>query len=144
MEEQTDTYFRVSAGRLKLREIRGHESELIFYDRNESGARRECSYAIYRHPPSPRLKELLVAALGDLVTVAKRREVHWIGPVKVNLDEVEGLGSFVEFEVPVTESMEAAQDRIRELKEAFAIADDDMVNCSYSDLIKAGPSTRTG
>ena len=144
VEEQMDTYYRVPAGRLKLREIRGSEAELIFYDRNESGAHRECSYAIYRHPPSPQLKELLAAVLGKLVGVAKRREVRWIGAVKVNIDEVKGLGSFIEFEVPVAESLEAAQERIRELKEVFAIGDDDIVNCSYSDLIMNAASTRTG
>jgi predicted adenylyl cyclase CyaB len=145
VEEQTDSYFRVPAGRLKLRQIRGRESELIFYDRDESGVHRECSYEIYRHPPSPQLMEILAAALGELVRVAKRREVHWIGEVKVNLDEVEGLGCFIEFEVPVTESTKAAEGRIQELKERFAIGDDDIVGCSYSDLIEsARPSTRTG
>ncbi len=138
VEEQIDTYFPVPAGRLKLREIRGHDSELIFYERNESGGHRECSYEIYRHPPSPLLKGLLATALGEVVRVAKRREVHWIDEMKVNLDDVEGLGCFIEFEVPVAGSIEAAQGRIMELKRRFGIGDDDIVNCSYSDLIGNG------
>ncbi len=135
-EEQVDTYFRVPEGRLKLREIEGQPSELIYYQRVENGGRRDCVYQIYRHPRSEELGKVLASALGVRVVVRKTREVYYLGRVKVNLDLVRDLGSFIEFEVPVEEEGPASAERkARELRKKFSIKDDDLVLCSYSDLV---------
>jgi adenylate cyclase class IV len=53
------------------------------------------------------------AALGSRGEVGKRREVwHWFN-VRIHLDEVEGLGSFVEFEAVLGEDAGVVPSRQR-------------------------------
>ncbi len=144
-EEQADTYFHVPDGRLKLREIADAPAELIYYERNESGKRRDCNYWIFRTDDPEPLKALLEEALGVDMIVAKKREVYYLDRVKINLDRVVGLGDFIEFEVPADEGFEPADRRARELKSQLGVRDDDVVACSYSDLVRGrSANTRTG
>src|SRR5271155_5219458 len=67
---QTDTYFRVPHGRLKLRE-EGAIAQLISYERaNESVARQSCYRLVPVSDPAE-LKDALSDALGVLVVVEK-------------------------------------------------------------------------
>jgi predicted adenylyl cyclase CyaB len=135
-ERQIDTYFEVKNGRLKLREIEGRDSELIYYRRVEDGSRRECRYLLYRHPPCETLKELLASALEVLCTVRKTREVYHLGEVKFNLDDVVDLGRFIEFEVRADASgVEGAQKKLVELRGRFGVGEEQVVLCSYSDMV---------
>ena len=59
----------------------------------------------------------------------------WEG-VRIHLDDVDGLGSFVELEAPEDGDQAAKVER---LSEALAIADDDLIAGSYSDLLLDGP-----
>jgi predicted adenylyl cyclase CyaB len=138
-EEQVDTYFDVGSGRLKLREIAGSEAELIFYRRNESGGRRDCTYDIFRHPDPSALKTVLTAALGVQSRVRKTRHVHWLEGVKVNLDDVEGLGRFIEFEAAAdARGPERAQCVVRDMVSRFGIRPEDVISSSYSDMLGHG------
>jgi adenylate cyclase class IV len=96
---QRDTYFAVARGRLKLREhLPDGPAELIFYERpDEQGARRSRYLRVPVEQPA-RVGELLAAALGVARVVAKRRQLFLHGNVRIHVDEVEGLGSFVELE----------------------------------------------
>lgn len=136
---QTDTYFNVSRGRLKLRQ--GNiEKNLIWYLRpNEAGPKRSYFY-LAGVDTSPGMLELLTAALGVWVTVQKKREIYYIGNVKFHLDEVAGLGSFVEIEAGNGVSdlpVETLRMQCEHYMEAFGIVADDLMNCSYSDLLLA-------
>ena len=51
---QTDTYFNVPSGRLKLRETAGLQAELIAYERDEDAADRTSDYQIARTTTRPR------------------------------------------------------------------------------------------
>ena len=134
-EKQVDTYFVVPRGRLKLREIEGLPSELIYYERVESGERRDCLYQIYRSEKSRDLKKLLEACLGGWTEVRKIRKVYRLENVKINLDEVEGLGRFIEFEVSVEGDPGGADDVVNSLVDRFGISPVDVVLESYSDLL---------
>ncbi len=133
VDHQVDTYFRVSQGRLKLRE--GNiENALIYYRRpNEDGPKTS---DVLLHVPSPGLKDVLAAALGVLVAVEKQREIYYLDNVKVHVDRVEGLGSFVEIEAAGDEDADRArlETQCRELMKAFAIRDEDLIGESYSDM----------
>lgn len=59
------------------------------------------------------------------------------GDVRIHLDRVEGLGDFLEFEAVAPEQSDLADERqkVRNLREIFAIRSDDLIDRSYSDLM---------
>src|SRR4051794_8194198 len=110
---QVDTYFHVARGRLKLREIRGGGAELIWYVRQNRAAARESNYALVAvEEPGP-LKRALAAALGVRSVVRKRRELWMYENVRIHLDEVEGLGRFIEFEAVMSKRKSPVVSRRR-------------------------------
>jgi adenylate cyclase, class 2 len=136
LDHQVDTYFRVPQGRLKLRE--GNiENALIHYHRPDQSGPRTSDVLLHKTAPLSGLKEILVAALGVLVAVDKRREIYYLQNVKVHIDEVEGLGSFTEIEAAGDGNADrsALLAQCRELMEAFGIREDELVAESYSDLL---------
>ncbi len=137
LDHQVDTYFRVPEGRLKLRE--GNiENALIHYRRPNEAGPKKSEVLLYRLAPEPALKKVLTAALGVFVVVDKQREIYFIDNVKIHLDEVEGLGAFVEIEA-IGKNGEPTTDRLREqcqhFLELFDIRQEDLFENSYSDLL---------
>ncbi len=134
-DHQRDTYFRVPQGRLKLRE--GNiENALIHYQRPNAGGPKTSDVLL--HPATPGLREVLAAALPVLVVVEKEREIYYLDNVKIHIDRVEGLGSFVEIEAAGDANADrgALEAQCRELMIAFGIREEDLVAESYSDLLK--------
>lgn len=133
--KQTDTYFRVSGGRLKFRETTGKASELIFYERDEtSAAEMESLYEVL--PLHDRaIKGVLVKALGVKVVVEKGRRLLMLRNARIHLDDVENLGKFLEFEV-VTEGNDredlALLDNLKRIASPFIEME---IRSSYSDLM---------
>jgi homotetrameric cytidine deaminase len=137
---QRDTYFLGRHGRLKLREQDGDSSELIAYRRPDATEPAQSSYIRADAADAETLRETLDAALGTLVVVAKRRRLFIWENVRIHLDEVEGLGSFVELEALVQpDGLDAAHNRIAQLRSELRIADDALVAVGYSDLLLDGP-----
>ncbi len=96
---QRDTYFNVREGRLKLRETAGKKGELIFYRRAESSsASMESNYDIAPVADGS-TRDLLAAALGIKTVVEKTRRLLMLRNARIHLDDVKGLGNFLEFEV---------------------------------------------
>ena len=97
LDHQTDTYFVVPEGRLKLREG-GIEQSLIFYRRPDQAKTRE-SHVVYASlDQTAELKRVLIAALPVLGVVEKDREIFYVGETKIHLDRVTGHGFFLEVE----------------------------------------------
>jgi uncharacterized protein (TIGR00290 family) len=142
---QTDTYFRVAHGRLKLRE-EDTTSHLISYERTDETVARESRYRLVPVSDPAGLKDALGDALGVLVVVEKsRRLLLWHG-VRIHLDEVRGLGSFIEIEAVAdpTSDLSAEHRRASELQDALAITSDRIVAFSYSDeLLRVDPDRRS-
>lgn len=131
---QTDTYFRVPQGRLKLRE-EGPVAQLIAYERANQAKARESQYRIVAVNDPGGLRDALSVVLGVLVVVEKsRRLLLWQG-VRIHLDEVRGLGSFIEIEAVAESASDLSTERRRasELQDALAITPDRIVAFSYSD-----------
>ncbi len=131
--EQRDTYFLARNGRLKLRQ-EGERSELIAYRRADSADATESTYVTAA--ASADVGEALEAAIGTVVVVAKRRRLLMWEGVRIHLDEVDGLGSFIEFEAPESPTADEKVDRLRA---ELGISDGDLVAVGYSDLLMAGP-----
>jgi predicted adenylyl cyclase CyaB len=136
---QVDTYFVCATGRLKLRELNGATAELIAYDRPDETNARTSGYRILSLTDAAAAKELLAAALGVLVIVEKTRELYLHDNVRIHLDQVVGLGAFLEFEAVLTSPADAERGhrQVQELATAFALRDEDLVPGSYSDLLLA-------
>jgi homotetrameric cytidine deaminase len=138
---QRDTYFGGARGRLKLREQEPGETELIQYRRADAEAARESDYRRVPVSETAALREALDVALGTLAVVQKRRRLLLHGNVRIHIDEVEGLGSFVELEaVAGPESdLSAEHDKVERLRAELEIGDDALVAQSYSDLLLDTP-----
>jgi adenylate cyclase, class 2 len=134
---QTDTYFSVPNGRLKLRQIEKQSCELIWYDRPNRSAIRSSRY--YRVPIAEpdALKAALTAALGLRGEVHKRREVFLWYNIRIHLDEVSRLGSFMELEAVLSSEDDeiASRDRLDQLCRNLGIASSDGLAGSYADLV---------
>ena len=95
---QRDTYFGGSRARVKLREQTPGDDELIAYRRPDDEQARVSEYLRVAVPDAAALKEALDAAYGTRVVVAKQRRLLLWENVRIHLDEVEGLGSYMELE----------------------------------------------
>ena len=137
VEIQVDTYFHVPQGRLKLREINEESATLIFYERSNRAEARICNYQLVPVLDAGALKAALAAALGVRGVVRKRREVYFWHNVRIHLDEVAGLGTFVELEAVLgpDEDENRAQERLEHLCELMGIADVDLLGQSNADLL---------
>ncbi|HEY6399053.1 MAG TPA: cytidine deaminase [Solirubrobacteraceae bacterium] len=139
---QRDTYFAGANGRLKLREQGETGSELIAYRRPDATGPEESTYVIAPVGAPEELVEALDAALGTLVVVVKRRRLFIWENVRIHLDEVEGLGMFLELEAlvgPGPNDPASARETVRRLRAELAIEDDALVAVGYADLLMDGP-----
>lgn len=140
---QTDTYFNVPSGRLKLRE--GNiENALIHYHRNDFAGAKQSDVILYRHNPDALLQQILATALGIKIVVEKKRRIYFMGNVKFHFDEVTGLGKFVEVEAIDTNGsigIERLKQQCNHYASLFGIADEQFVSRSYSDLLLAKKSS---
>lgn len=138
---QVDTFFPVPRGRLKLRRFEDGAGELIFYERADTDGPRTSTYTIVPCADAPALERVLAAALGVRGVVAKRRELFLIDRTRVHLDDVEGLGQFLELEVVLAEDETPAEgERVaRRLLEALQVPGDALVAPAYIDLL-LGPA----
>lgn len=134
---QRDTYFNVPNGRLKLRQ--GNiENSLIHYERENQSGPKSSHVSLYKVENGDVLRNVLLNALGEKVTVEKQREIYFIDNVKFHLDEVPGLGSFAEIEA-IDNDGSIGKERLQEQCEfylkAFGIAETDLLTDSYSDML---------
>jgi len=143
-DNQTDTYFNVQHGRLKLRE--GNiENNLIFYTRNNQPNPKGSQFQLIKIADPEGLKTVLEKSIGIKMIVRKKREIYYIGNVKFHIDEVPGLGSFVEIEAGNILADKTEKELLEQCKfymKEFEIKEADLIAESYSDmLINLNPST---
>jgi len=136
---QTDTYFNCRQGRLKLREIQDQFAQLIWYARDNEPRPRTCDYQLLDVEDPASLRQMLAGALGIRGVVRKQREIYLHHNVRIHLDRVEELGTFLEFEAVMRPAQDVVQGeaQLRELSERFAITPDQLLSQSYGDLILA-------
>jgi len=137
LDEQTDTYFNVPNGRLKLRE--GNiENNLIYYERTNQAGPKNSRFNLVKIEDAAGLKEVLTKSIGIKVVVKKKREIYYIHNVKFHIDEVPGLGSFVEIEagnILADLSQEQLKEQCNFYLDEFGIKATDIIDVSYSDML---------
>jgi predicted adenylyl cyclase CyaB len=131
--DQTDTYFKTGYGKLKLREFADKNSELIYYDKQEEYSQSD--YIIAGIKDTKNLKKIFSFLFETIVVVKKRRVLYLFKNARIHLDTVEELGTFLEFEVVVSEGDKQARELLDQLYKHFNINEDDIVKCGYSELI---------
>lgn len=116
--------------------------EYIHYHRSNDPAVRDSDYLILDERALR--TRFGAAAPGNLdvwVTVRKRREIWLVRDTAVHLDDVEGLGRFLEFEAVVRaglRTVEEARTTVAGLQDAFGPSLGEPVSGSYSDLLASG------
>jgi adenylate cyclase, class 2 len=135
---QQDTYFRVAEGRLKLREMGPDEGHLIYYKREDLPGPKRSDYEIAFTTDPEAMRRMLRELLGTWIEVEKTRQVWLWENVRIHLDDVKGLGRFVELEAVTDEKgIEESHRRVETLMRALEIKPEQLVEGSYGDILAA-------
>ena len=136
-DKQTDTYFNVTKGRLKLRE--GNiENSLIYYERQDVADAKQSDVLLYRHQPDKSLKDILIKLHGIKMVVNKIRKIYFIENIKFHFDTIKELGTFIEVEAiddTGNIGIEKLKEQCNKYVNLFEIKSEDYISISYSDMI---------
>jgi predicted adenylyl cyclase CyaB len=135
---QEDIFFHVPKGRLKLRQLAPGRGQLVYYERPDQDGPKRSNYHIFETSDPAGLKATLSLALGVRGVVRKTRYLYLVGQTRVHLDEVEGLGQFMELEVvlhPGQSDLEG-QAIARDLMTRLGVLEEDLLEGAYMDLLE--------
>jgi adenylate cyclase class IV len=137
---QDDSFFRCAQGRLKLRDFGDGRAELIAYQRPDAAGPKTSTYQRTPVADAEGLRTALAAACGLIGRVRKRRRLLLVGRTRVHLDEVEGLGRFLELEVVLHDDEPACDgvDEAEALMTRLGVLPGWLVEGAYLDLLASG------
>jgi len=132
---QLDTYYRMSDGRLKRRVAEGEPVEWIFYHRIDRARPRLSTFTILTDQQAR--TRWGVEGLRPWVEVEKTRELWLDGVLRIHLDDVRGLGHFLELEALIGpgSDLHAGHEAVERWRERFLPVLGEPVSLSYSDMI---------
>jgi predicted adenylyl cyclase CyaB len=135
---QEDTFFVTSRGRLKLRVLAPDRAQLVYYERPDQDGPKRSDYFIFNTNDPENLKTALKLALGIRGVVRKTRYLYLVGKTRVHLDDVEGLGQFMELEVVLRngQSDDEGQTMANDLMKKLGIEPTDLIEGAYMDLLE--------
>ncbi|MGY4002538.1 class IV adenylate cyclase [Aeromonas sanarellii] len=135
--EQDDSFFRCDAGRLKLRTFSPSAGELIFYRRADQQGPKESFYQLTPTHEPDRLRETLSLAWGQIGRVQKKRTLLLVGRTRIHLDQVQGLGHFLELEVVLEddEPLEAGMQEANDIMAQLEVEPSQLIEGAYLDLL---------
>ena len=132
--EQSDTYYRVADGRLTRRRCDEEPVEWIYYHRAATGVARLSRFTIYTDREA---KERFGALPMPVWLIVNKRRAMWVhGALRVHLDEVVGLGRFLEIESLVTPKRPEDECRrgVLAMRARLAPALGEPISLGYADL----------
>ncbi|OGB04328.1 MAG: adenylate cyclase [Burkholderiales bacterium RIFCSPHIGHO2_12_FULL_69_20] len=143
---QDDTFFAVPHGRLKLRVFGDGSGELIHYVRTDVLGPKLSDYVLAPVPEPESLREALTRACGLLGRVRKARILVLVGPTRIHLDRVDGLGDFLELEVTLADGQTEAEGTAiaHALMVRLGVQADQLVQGAYLDLLRAQSAAIAG
>ena len=135
---QEDTFFNCPHGRLKLRELGLNHGQLIYYQRQDVTGPKHSDYKIFTTDDPTNLKLILAEAYGIRGIVKKIRYLYLDGQTRIHLDDVMGLGKFMELEVVLQPGQTDAEGQAvaESLMKKLGIGDTDLIDSAYMDLIE--------
>jgi predicted adenylyl cyclase CyaB len=136
---QEDIFFCVSHGRLKLRILSPDKGELIYYSRPNIIGPKLSAYRKSETDDPQGLKETLIDALGTKGIVRKTRNLYLIENTRIHIDDVEGLGRFIELEVMLKENQTTEEGIViaEKIMSQLCIEKRDLIDAAYIDLLSA-------
>jgi len=142
--QQEDYFFHCRGARLKLRIFDTAHGELIFYQREDGTGPRLSHYSIARTTDPQILYRILARTLGVLGTIRKTRTLYLAGQTRIHIDQIPGLGDFLELEVVLHEgqSREDGKNIANRLLAEFGISSEEAIAVSYLDLVLAKRKSR--
>lgn len=140
---QEDIFFFCEGARLKLRILGPDRGELIRYERSNLADARCSKYEIARTSDPLILLAILTKTLGKIGSVRKVRTLYLIGQTRVHLDQVSGLGDFLELEVVLQAKQSEAEGKkiAARLVSSLEIPEQDLVGEAYIDLLSRARPT---
>ena len=133
---QDDIYYRVRKGRLKLRIINHRAGELIYYQRPDTKGGRQSDYSIVPVPDPDLMDAVLRSAFGVRGVVKKHRRLFLYKNARIHIDTVEGLGTYLEFEVVMNAGKAQARRMLVYLTQVFGVRKETTTAGSYADLLE--------
>ena len=136
---QEDIFFNVPQGRLKLRILAPDNAQLIYYTRPDQEGPKRSDYHIAHTSDPENLKRVLELAYGIRGVVKKTRYLYLVGQTRVHLDDVQGLGQFMELEVVMKDGQSDAEGQtIAEgLMTSLGVERGDLLEGAYMDLLES-------
>jgi predicted adenylyl cyclase CyaB len=135
---QRDVFFHTPHGRLKLRLQGEDRAYLVYYERPDQASPRSSVYYVAESHDAASLEQALSAALGVRGEVRKHRTLYVVGSTRIHVDEVQGLGHFLELEAVLGAEQTAAEGHamVSTLMERLGISRTDLIDVAYIDLLE--------
>jgi len=136
---QEDTFFNTDKGRLKLRVLAPDQGYLIYYERPDQDGPKRSDYHLTKTEEPESLKKVLTLALGIRGVVRKTRHLYMVGQTRIHLDEVEGLGHFMELEVVMQADQSDAEGQsiAENLMRRLGVREEALLEGAYMDLLES-------
>jgi len=136
---QEDTFFNTDKGRLKLRVLAPDRGTLIYYERPDQDGPKRSDYHLAETRDPENLKRTLSLALGVRGVVRKTRYLYMVGQTRIHVDDVEGLGHFMELEVVMQKGQTDAEGQAiaENLMRHLGVREDALIEGAYMDLIES-------
>ena len=136
---QEDTFFNTEKGRLKLRVLPPDRAQLIYYLRSDQEGPKRSDYHIFETPDPENLKRVLELAYGIRGMVKKTRYLYMVGQTRIHVDDVDGLGQFMELEVVMQAEQNDAQGQAvaEGLMTSLGVEREDLIEGAYMDMMEA-------
>jgi len=135
---QEDTFFNCSQGRIKLRELAPDRGQVVYYLRQDVTGPKHSEYKIFETNDPAGLKMILAEAYGVRGVVTKVRYLYMTGQTRIHLDDVKGLGKFMELEVVLRPDQSDAEGQAiaENLMHRLGIQEGDLIDTAYMDLME--------
>ena len=136
--QQEDTFFNTEMGRLKLRILAPDRAQLIYYIRPDQEGPKRSDYHIFETVDPENLKRVLELTYGIRGVVRKTRYLYIVGQTRVHLDDVGGLGQFMELEVVMQAGQSDAEGLViaEGLMTSLGVERSDLLEGAYLDLLE--------
>jgi predicted adenylyl cyclase CyaB len=135
---QEDTFFNCPNGRIKLRELNPQLGQLVYYQRQDVTGPKHSEYKIFETDDPAGLKMILGEAFGVRGVISKVRYLYMVGQTRIHLDDVAGLGKFMELEVVLQPDQTDKQGQAiaEDLMRKLGILAVDLIDGAYMDMME--------